>query len=98
MSGPAYMNPDQESEEYLVESQVKSKLQEMNEEMLPLISELIRVAKSSSDPTSSVIFQRLLLGHRIHSQVSNEKFGLRLSLGLFRLPSQTSDTSEIFGE
>jgi hypothetical protein len=92
------MNPDPESEEYLVESQVKSRLHEMNEEMLPLISELIRVAKSSSDPTNSVIFQKLLLGHTIHSTASNEKFGLRLSLGLFRLPSQTSDTSEIFGE
>ena len=85
------MNQNQENEVSLVESQVKNRLQEMTEEMLPTISELIHVAKSSSDPTNSVIFQRLSLGHKIHSQASNEKFGLRLSLGLFRLPLPTSD-------
>ena len=91
MSGPAYMNPDPESEASLAESQVKNKLNEMAEEMLPMISELIRVAKSSSDPTSFATFQKLSLGHKIHSLASNERFGLRLSLGVYRLPSPTSD-------
>ena len=85
------MNPDPESEASLAESQVKSKLNEMAEEMLPMISELIHVAKSSSDPTSFATFQKLSLGHKIHSLASNERFGLRLSLGVYRLPSPTSD-------
>ena len=75
MSGPAYMNQNQENEVSLVESQVKNRLQEMTEEMLPTISELIHVAKSSSDPTNSVIFQRLLLGHKIHSQPQTKSSG-----------------------
>ena len=98
MSGPAYMNPDPESEEYLVESQVKSRLHEMNEEMLPLILELIHVVKSSSDPINSATYQKLLSGQPILSQASNEKYGLRLSLELYRLPSQTLGIYETSGE
>ena len=92
MNGPAYMNHDLANEVSLAEWQVKNKLQEMTEEMLPLILELTRVVKSSSDPTSSVTYQRLLLGHKIHSTASSERCGLRLSLGLFSLPLLTSDT------
>ena len=76
--------------------QVKSKLQKMADEMLPTILELIHVVKSSSDPTSSAIYQRLLSGQTIRSQVSNEKYALRLSLELYRLPLQTSDTKNIW--
>ena len=92
MSGPAYTNPDQASEVCLAESQVKSKLNEMAEEMLPTISELIHVAKSSSDPISSVIYQKLLSGRPILYQASNKKYVLQLSLELYKLPSPTLDT------
>jgi len=67
-------------------------------EMLPMILELIHVVKSSSDPTNSATYLKLLSGHPIRSQVSNEKYALRLSLELYRLPSQTFDTSETSGE
>ena len=92
MSGPACTNPDLESEVSFLEWQVKSKLQETSDEMLPLILELIHVVKSSSDPTSSATYLKLLSGHPIRSQASNEKYALHLSLELYRLPSQTSDT------
>ena len=42
MNGPAYMNHDLANEVSLAEWQVKNKLQEMTEEMLPLILELTR--------------------------------------------------------
>ena len=86
------MNHDLVNEVCFLEWQVKSKLQETNEEMLPMILELIHVAKSSSDPISSAIFLKLLSGQPIRSLVSNEKYALRLSLELYRLPSLTSDT------
>ena len=92
------MNHDLVNEVSLVEWQVKSKLHSTSEEMLPMILELIHVVKSSSDPTNSVICQKLWSGHPIRSLVSNEKYALRLSLELYRLPSQTSDTSEKSGD
>jgi ribonucleoside-diphosphate reductase alpha chain len=64
----------------------RNELQEMSDEMLPMILELIHAVRSSSDPTSSVIFRKLLSGKTIVSQTSNEKYVLRLSLGLYKLP------------
>ncbi len=98
MNGQVYMNHDLANEVSLVEWQVKSKLHSMSEEMLPMILELIHVVKSSSDPTNSATYLKLLSGHPIRSQVSNEKYALRLSLELYRLPSQTFDISETSGE
>ncbi len=98
MNGQAYTNHDLESEASFLEWLVKNKLQEMNDEMLPLILELIHVVKSSSVPINSAIYQKLLSGRPILSQASNEKYGLRLSLELYRLPSPTLDTSETSGK
>jgi len=91
-SGLVYMNHDLVNEVCFLEWQVKSKLQETNEEMLPMILELIHVARSSYGLTNSAIYQKLLLGQPIRCQTSNEKYVLRLSLELYRLPSLTSDT------
>ena len=85
MNGQVCMNQDQENEVSFLEWLVNSKLQEMNDEMLPTILELIHVVKSSSVPTSSVIYQKLLSGRPIVSRTSNEKYGLRLSLELYKL-------------
>ena len=80
------MNHDLVNEVSFLEWLVRSKLQETNEEMLPTILELIHVVRSSSDPINSVIYRRLLSGQPIRSLVSNEKYGLRLSLELYKLP------------
>jgi hypothetical protein len=98
MSGQAFTNPDPESEASFLEWLVKNRLQEMSDEMLPLILELIHVVKSSSDPINSVTYRKLLSGQPILSQASNEKYGLRLSLELYRLPSQTLGIYETSGE
>ena len=94
MSGQACTNHDLENEASFLEWLVKSRLQEMSDEMLPLILELIHVVKSSSGPINSATYQKLLSGNPILSQASNEKYGLRLSLELYRLPSQTLGISE----
>ena len=86
------MNHDLANEVSLAEWQAKSKLQKMTDETLHTILELIRVARSSSDPINSAIFQKLLSGRPIHLQASNEKYELQLSLGLYKRHSQTSDT------
>ena len=85
MSGQAYTNHDLESEASFLEWLVKNRLQEMSDEMLPLILELIHAQRSSCGPTNSAIFQKLLSGHPIVSKTSNERYVLQLSLGLFRL-------------
>jgi hypothetical protein len=85
MSGKVYTSPAPENEVCSLESQVKSKLQKTSDEMLPMILELIHVAKSSSDHTNSVIYQKLLSGQPTVCQTSNEKYVLRLSLELYRL-------------
>ena len=86
MSGKVYTSPVQESEVCSLESQVKSKLQKTSDEMLPMILELIHVARSSYDLTNSAIYQKLLSGQEIRSQTLNEKYVLRLSLELYKLP------------
>jgi hypothetical protein len=86
------MNPTQENEVSSAELLVKSKLKGMADEMLPTILELIHVVRSSSDPTSSAIYQKLLSGQTIRSLASNERYALRLSLELYKLPLQTLDT------
>jgi hypothetical protein len=81
MSGQVCMNHDLVNEVSLVEWQVKSKLQKRAEEMLPMILELIHVVKSSSDPTNSAIYQKLLSGQKIHSQVLKRKVRVATILG-----------------
>ena len=85
MSGKVYTSPAPENEVCSLESQVKSKLQRMSDEMLPMILELIHAQRSSSGPTSSAIYRKLLSGQEIRSKTSNEKYVLQLSLGLFSL-------------
>ena len=82
MSGKVYTSPAPENEACSLESQVKSKLQRTSDEMLPMILELIRVQKSSSDLTSSAIYQKLLSGQPIRCQTSREKYVSLLSLEL----------------
>jgi hypothetical protein len=86
MNGKVYTSPDPVNEECSLGLQVKNKLQRTSDEMLPMTLELIHVAKSSSDPINSVICQRLLSGRPIVCQTLNEKYVLRLSLELYRLP------------
>ena len=92
MSGKVYTSPAPENEEFSLELQVKNKLQKTSDEMLPMTLELIHAQKSSSDPISSVTCRKLLSGQPIRCQTSNEKYVLRLSLELYRLPSQTLGT------
>ena len=86
MSGKVYTSPAPENKVCSLESQVKNKLQRTSDEMLPMILELIHVGNHPPGPISSVIYQKLLSGQPIVCQTSNEKYVLRLSLGLFRLP------------
>ena len=92
MNGKVYTNQGLGNEECSLGLQVKNKLQETTEEMLPMTLELIHAPKLSFDPTSSVTYQKLLSGQPIRCQTSNGKYVLRLSLELYRLPSQTLGT------
>ena len=89
MSGKVYTSPVQESEECSLGLQVKNKLQETSDEMLPMTLELIHAPKLSFDPTNSATYRKLLSGQPIRCQTSNGKYVLRLSLELYKLPSQT---------
>ena len=86
MSGRVYMSRGQAKGVFSVASQVNDRLQRMNEEMLPLILELIHAQKSSSDRISSATYQKLLSGQRIASTASDGKYEVRLSLELSKQP------------
>ena len=98
MNGLVYMNHDQANEVSLVEWQVRNKLRKTVDEIATGTLAQILAQKLSSDQTSFVTCQKLLSGLTTHTSLCEGKYELQVSLELFKLPAQTSDTSEESGK
>ena len=92
------MNQDQESVESLAVSQVKNRLQEMVEEIVNTILEPTLAVKLYLDQTNFATCQKWLSDQTIQLKILNGKYEMQLSLELFKLPLQTSDTLEESGK